>query len=203
MIKAVIFDIGGVIVRTEDRTPRAQLEVQLGLAPGESDQLVFNSAMGQQAQWGTITTTELWVWLQQQLGLSAEGLRDFRTAFWGGDRIDRKLVNYIRTLRPHYQTAIISNATDDLLEQVARIDPDGDSFGLVVGSAYEKMMKPAPEIFLRTLARLGCQPDEAVFVDDFAHNVAGAQAVGMHAIHFTPGILINRELARLGVHGRG
>ena len=203
MIKAVIFDIGGVIVRTEDRTPRAQLEVQLGLAPGESDQLVFNSEMGQQAQCGAIPTAELWAWLQQQLGLNAEGLRDFRTAFWGGDRIDCKLVNYIRTLRPHYQTAIISNATDDLLEQVARIDPEGDSFGLVVGSAYEKMMKPAPEIFLRTLARLGCQPDEAVFVDDFAHNVAGAQAVGMHAIHFTPGILINRELARLGVHGRG
>ncbi len=138
MIKAVIFDIGGVIIRTEDRTPRAQLEARLGLAPGESDQLVFNSEMGQQAQRGAISTAELWAWLQQQLGLSTEGLGDFRTAFWGGDRIDRTLVKYIRTLRPHYQTAIISNATDDLHEQVARIDPDGDSFGLVVGSAYER-----------------------------------------------------------------
>jgi FMN phosphatase YigB (HAD superfamily) len=28
------------------------------------------------------------------------------------------------------------------------------------------------------------QPAEAVFVDDFLHNVEGARAVGMHAIQF-------------------
>ena len=35
MIKAIIFDVGGVLIRTVDRTPRANLEQRLGLAPGD------------------------------------------------------------------------------------------------------------------------------------------------------------------------
>jgi FMN phosphatase YigB (HAD superfamily) len=49
MIKAVIFDVGGVLVRTEDQLPRRQLEAQYGLQPGEAEFLVYNSDMGQQS----------------------------------------------------------------------------------------------------------------------------------------------------------
>ncbi|MFZ1772004.1 MAG: hypothetical protein WAU00_22525, partial [Caldilinea sp.] len=64
MIKAVIFDVGGVLVRTEDPAPRRRLEEQLGLQPGEAEYLVYNSEMGQQAQRGELAAAELWGWLQ-------------------------------------------------------------------------------------------------------------------------------------------
>lgn len=199
MIRALIFDIGGVLLRTEDRSRRAALEARLGLAPGAADTLVFNSPVGQKAQQGAITTAELWAWVQAQLQLDEEGLQLFQREFWGGDRIDQRLLALIRALHPRYQTAIISNATDSLTATVAQLDPTGDLFDLVVGSAYEKVMKPDPLIFERTLARLGCQAAEAVFIDDFAHNIRGAQAVGMHTIHFTPQTDLVAELAQLGV----
>jgi putative hydrolase of the HAD superfamily len=198
-IHAVIFDVGGVLVRTENRTPRLALEALLDLAPGAAEQLVFNGPMGLQAQQGAISAQALWAWLQAELGLDEEGLADFRQVFFAGDRLDTALVDAIRKLRPRYQTAIISNAMDDLLEVVTHRYPLADAFDLIVGSAYEQVMKPDPVIFLRTLERLGRAPHEAVFIDDFPHNVEGARAVGMAAIHYTPGLDVITELARLGV----
>ncbi|MBI3958611.1 MAG: HAD family phosphatase [Chloroflexi bacterium] len=205
MIAALIFDVGGVLIRTEDRSRRAELEKSLGLSPGQTDEIVFNSRMGQAAQMGEITSAALWAWVQTELGLDTPGLAYFRTEFWAGDRLNSDLLALIRRLHPHYQTAIISNFMDDLRRSIGEEYPliDTfeliDAFDLVVISAEEKVMKPSPVIFQRTLERLGRLPEESVFVDDFAHNVAGARAVGMHAIHYTPETEMKRELAKLGV----
>ena len=48
--------------------------------------------------------------------------------------------------------------------------------------------KPHPEIFQETLRRAGSDPAESVHVgDNPVDDVAGAKAVGMRAIHFSPG----------------
>lgn len=199
MIKAIIFDVGGVLIRTHDHKPRRQWEKKLGLAEWESEQIVFNSEKGQQAQRGSITDEALWQWVGQRLNLATADLADFRAGFWAGDVLDAGLVAYIRGLRPAYQTAIISNATDGLLDSLTHQHKIADAFDLIVGSAAEKVMKPAPEIYQRTLQRLGRQPQEAVFIDDFAHNIAAAQALGWHTIHFRPGTNVPAELEKLGV----
>ncbi|MCB9445661.1 MAG: HAD family phosphatase [Ardenticatenaceae bacterium] len=199
MIKAVIFDVGGVLIRTHDHTPRRQWEWKLGLAEWQSEQIVFNSEMGYQAQKGEITDEALWQWVGERLDLSALELAKFRADFWAGDALDSELVNFVRRLRPTYQTAIISNATDGLLNSLTKEYKIADAFDLIVSSAQEKVMKPAPEIFHRTLLRLKRKPEEVVFIDDFTHNVQAAQALGWHTIHFQPGISVPVELAKLGV----
>jgi HAD superfamily hydrolase (TIGR01509 family) len=127
-------------------------------------------------------------------------LARFRQEFFGGDRLDTALVEFVRQLRPAYQTAIISNAMDDLLDTITHHYPLADAFDFVVGSAYQKVMKPAPQIFEWTLAQLGRAPHEAVFIDDSAHNIAGARSVGMATVHYQPGVDLVAELAALGVH---
>ena len=199
MIKAIIFDVGGVLVRTMDRTSRNALEQRLGLKPGEAEFIVFNSAMGVKAQQGAITTVELWTWIQDHLRLNDDEFSAFRRDFWAGDQVDTRLIETIRQLHNRYQTAIISNATDNLKQTLTVTYPMADAFDLIVGSAYEKVMKPDPLIFERTLVRLGRQPAEAVFIDDFVHNIVGARAVGLQTIHFTPQTDLMTELAKLGV----
>jgi len=199
-IKAVIFDVGGVLIRTMDRTVRQGLEERLGLSRGEAEQLVFGGKMGTAAQLGNINSVELWAWIGDRLGLDEAGVIRFREEFFGGDHLDTALVDFIRALHgTGYQTAIISNAMDDLTHVVTNLYPMADAFDLIVGSAYEGIMKPDAAIFKRTLERLGRQPDETIFVDDFAHNIEGARAVGMHAVHFTPGIDIKAEFAVYGI----
>lgn len=198
MIKAVIFDVGGVLVRTEDPVPRRRLEQRLDLAPGQAEQIVFNSEMGQKAQRGEITDAALWQWVGEHLALSDDGLAAFRRDFWGGDVLDDELIAFIRRLRPAYQTAVISNATDNLLPFLNKLGV-ADAFDLIVGSAAEGTMKPDPRIYERTLARLQRRPHEAVFIDDFAHNVAAARQLGMHAVHFTLQTDVVAALRELGV----
>jgi len=199
MIKAIIFDIGGVIVRTEDYSSRRQWEKKLGLAEWESETIVFNSEMGTKAQCGEITDDELWVWVGQRLNLNGSELKAFRAGFWAGDVLDSGLVDFIRTLRPKYQTAVISNATDNLLNGLTNQFEIADAFDLIVGSATEKVMKPDHRIYQRTLERLGRQPEESVFIDDFAHNIQAAKKLGMATIHFKPGTNVPVELEKLGV----
>ena len=99
MIKAVIFDVGGVLVRTMNRNGRNRLEARLGLAPGESEQIFFNSEMGTKAQTGHITSAEHLQWLQSHLNLSDSELNDFQRDFWDGDKLDTDLVDFIRQLQ--------------------------------------------------------------------------------------------------------
>lgn len=198
MIKAVIFDVGGVLIRTEDHSLRRKWETRLGLSPGESEEIVFNSKMGQEAQEGKISDEELWSWVAGYLQLGSDSAA-FRRDFWAGDVLDRSLLTYIRSLRPQYQTAIISNATDALRESLTKEHQIAEDFDLIVGSAYEKVMKPNPKIFRVALNKLGRHPEECVFIDDFTHNIEAAKDLGMAVIHFQPGISIPDELTRLHV----
>ncbi|MBK8906039.1 MAG: HAD family phosphatase [Anaerolineaceae bacterium] len=202
-IQAVIFDVGGVLLCTEVRQPRQQWEAKLGLPPGGAEALVFNSAMGQKAQCGEISEPELWQWIGTHLGLTAEETAAFRTGFWAGDRLDRSLVALIRQLKERYQTAVISNYASNLRLELT--DPFGiaDAFDEIIISCEEKIMKPDPEIFHRALHRLGRAPAEAVFIDDFQHNIDAAAAIGLATIHYRAGMDLPRALQQVGVFARG
>jgi putative hydrolase of the HAD superfamily len=156
--------------------------------------------MGTRAQLGEISDAELWRWVGRRLELSASQLEAFRRDFWSGDILDVEIVGAIRGLRPRYQTAIISNATDALRDNLASAYPIADAFDLIVVSAEEHTMKPDHEIYERTLRRLGRPPGETVFIDDNPGNIAAARELGMNAILFNPTLDLHLELAAMGVH---
>ena len=60
-----------------------------------------------------------------------------------------------------------------------------DRFRGIVVSGDERLTKPDPAIYRLALDRFGLEAASAVFVDDNAANVAGAEAVGMIGLHFT------------------
>jgi glucose-1-phosphatase len=195
-IRALIFDVGGVLVRTVDQRGRREWEIRLGLEPGDAERFVLNSKMGKKAQRGEISDEELWAWVGDYLSLG-KNLPNFRRDFWRGDEVNQPLVSLIRGLSPKYRMAILSNATDALHTTLTNYGLTQD-FDLVVGSAYEGVMKPEPAIFLRTLERLECQPSESVFIDDMLENVEAARSLGLNAIHFVPELDV---AAALGNHG--
>ena len=198
-IRAVIFDVGGVLVRTHDWTGRQRWERDLALPPGRAEWLVFHSRPGLQARMAQLTEAALWQAVAAELGLDPARLAAFRDDFWAGDALDEELVAYIRSLRPAYQTAIISNFNESLRESLERTYPIAGAFDLIVVSAEEKVMKPDERLYHLTLERLGRQPAEAVFIDDSLPNVEAARSVGMHAVHYRPGLDVPAALAALGV----
>ncbi|MFL7838847.1 MAG: HAD family hydrolase [Candidatus Promineifilaceae bacterium] len=201
MIKAIIFDVGGVLLRTEDHAYRRRWEEKLGLQPGEAEEIVFNSEIGQKAQRGEISDDALWAWVGERLELGPQ-FDSFKNDYWAGDVLDDELIAFIRTLKPTYQTAVISNATDRLRELLASLDI-ADAFDVIIGSAEERIMKPDAAIYRHALEALDRRAEEAVFIDDFQRNVDGARAIGMKAILYRPGLNIETELANLGVQAPG
>ncbi|MBS0361967.1 MAG: HAD family phosphatase [Proteobacteria bacterium] len=76
------------------------------------------------------------------------------------------------------------------------------AFGLLDGrivSGREAMMKPDAAIFELTCARFGFAPAEALFVDDSAHNIEAAQALGFRTHHFTDPAALQPALEALGL----
>lgn len=196
-IRAVIFDLGGVLVRTEDRTSRTRLAERAGLTYMELSELVFDSQSARRAMRGEITTEEHWEEVNKKLGLSKEEYPQVPLEFWAGDRLDENLVNYLRGLRPQYKTALLSNAWDDLRQMIEEIWKCADAFDQMVISAETGLVKPEPPIYEKVVSDLMVKPKEAVFVDDFPENVAGAKAVGLEAIQFFSPEQILQDLEKL------
>ena len=118
------------------------------------------------------------------LGLPPGTFPEFGEEFWAGDSLDRKLVEFIKGLRPEYTTALLSNAWDDLrplLENLWKID---GIFDHIFISAELKTYKPDPEIFQIVIKALGEEPSKLVFIDDFPENIVAARDAGINAIHF-------------------
>ena len=183
-IQAIYFDIGGVLVRTLDRTPRTRLAARLGMTYEALEELVFNDDNGRKAQIGKITAEEQWAYVCQQVNWPLTGWRDLEAEFFAGDGLDNELVDYLRSLHKRYKMGVISNALSNVRCAIADKWHMTDAFDAIIISAEVGVMKPDARIFHIALQSLGVQPVEAVFVDDFAHNVAGARAVGMQAIQF-------------------
>lgn len=182
-IRAVFFDFGGVIARTEYQAPRAHLAERLNLEYDDLVRLVFESETSRTASVGAIRADEHWAAVMRRLKRPASEAKAIRDEFFAGDVVDRALVDFIHSLRPRFKTGLISNAWDDLREWLLR-EKIAEAFDHIVISAEVGMVKPKAEIYLLALKQLDVSPSEAVFVDDFLENVEGARAVGMSAIHF-------------------
>jgi glucose-1-phosphatase len=197
-VRAVIFDLGGVLLRTDDPQPRARLAERLGLSREELEQIVFENPLSQQAERGMATPEEAWTEVARRLHVSMEEIPKIRREFFGGDRVDFGLIELIQNLRPAYTTALLSNTMivdlPGFLREELRIQ---DTFDIVISSAHRKMAKPDPAIFHLALELVKARPQESVFVDDAARNIAAASAIGMNTIHFRSAAQARADLLAL------
>lgn len=184
MIKTVIFDLGGVLVRTEDRIPRQLLAEKFGMTYEEMDSLVYGSPTSKEAGEGKISAEQHKEAVLKTLGLPLDSFKSFGDEFWRGDRLDKKLVEFIEDLRGEYTTALLSNAWDDLRPLLVNLWKIDGIFDHIFISAEVKLAKPDPRIYQHVISELQQDPSEMIFVDDFIENVDAAREAGIHAIHF-------------------
>ena len=71
-------------------------------------------------------------------------------------------------------------------------------FAGIVVSGEEGLVKPDPAIYRTLLQRYGLSAGECLFIDDSPANVAGALAVGMHALQFHDPEQLRADLQRRG-----
>lgn len=202
-IRAVIFDVGGVISRVDDLSKIRALEARLGLAEKVLFKIIFGTEAAARAMIGQLSSAELWQHVGNTLNLSAGQLAELERDFWAGWQLDAELIRFIRSLRPRYKTALLSNALSDAREAFINQFGLGDAVDAMIISAEEGVAKPGARIYQIALERLDVQPGQAVFVDDAAENVQAAQAIGMYSVQFKNTMQMIADIKRyLDEHNR-
>jgi epoxide hydrolase-like predicted phosphatase len=182
-IRAVFFDFGGVLMRTEYQSPRQKLAERFNMDYDEIARAVFDSASAKRASLGEITEDEHWAEVLKRFKQPASEKKFFHDQFFGGDMLDRNLVEYIRCLRGSYHTGLISNAWSGLRDLLSR-EKLLDLFDTVIISAEVHAVKPSAKIYELALDQAQVTADETVFVDDAPENILACQKIGMTGILF-------------------
>ena len=196
-IRAVVFDIGGVLEIDPDLGVGRSWETRLGLPPGELDERMGDVWAG--GSIGTITLDEVHRALRDRLGLDDGQLAAFMADIWRQylGTPNTELIEYARRLRPRYRTGILSNSFVGAREREQQAYGFEELVDEIVYSHEAGMSKPDPRIYALVCARLDVRPDETVFLDDWDPNVTGARQAGLHAIRYTRNAQAIEELEQL------
>lgn len=201
MIDTVIWDIGGVFVRTTNKIPRTLLAEKYSLRYSDLDQLVFGSQSSLEAEVGLKTADAHWRWVGEQLSITTDELSEFRKTFFGGDTLDKKLVKYIRDLSADFRLGLLSNTWDNARGFLAGFDRGFlELFDVIYISAEKGKRKPDVTVYTGILNELGSPAEKAIFIDDSQTNLDGAIKAGLQAVKYqsTPQVIfeLNQILNR-------
>lgn len=175
-IRAVIFDLGGVLFTLGEWAYRQEVARRLGL--GEQMPEGYDEAMPR-LQRGEESEERVWEALSgKRVALSA-----FDDVWEANFPVNHDMLALAAELRGMgLKTAVISNTQAShvaIMRRMGVLAP----FEPVLMSCEVGCRKPEPEIFKLALERMGVPAEQAVFVDDVPDYVAAAESVGIHGVH--------------------
>ena len=181
-IRAVVFDIGGVLEITPDLGIAARWESGLGWPAGELQRRL--SDVWAAGRVGALTEDQVHQAVTERLGLDEPRLAAFMADLWREylGRADTELIEYARGLRPRFRTGIVSNSQVGAREREQAAYGFEDLVDEIIYSHEVGLAKPDPRIYALACTRLGVSPAEMVFVDDVEQNVTGARESGLHTV---------------------
>ena len=188
MIRAVMFDFGGVISSSPFEA-FAHLETERGL-PADFIRTV-NATNADTNAWAKLERGEvdvetfgsMWSYEARALGHELDGRLVLERL---AGEIRPRMVEAIRACRTKYKTACLTNnftrAEAELSDEVAAVYA---LFDAILESRVLGVRKPDPRFYELACAALDVEPGECVFLDDLGVNLKPARVLGMHTIKVT------------------
>jgi len=197
-IKAVIFDLGNVLVNYDVEKAAKRFSAASGLSTREIWKRFFLSRFEQAYTRGELSTREFHRIACKTLGVSMP-LAVFRhywnDIFWENPGMERLLVR----IKKHYPLYLISNTNALHYTYLKKNFKLLRHFDRKFPSHEMGARKPYLKIYRRVLKKIGLRPEEAVFIDDMKSFVEGARKAGMHAVHFKGRSSLLKILKKLGI----
>jgi HAD superfamily hydrolase (TIGR01549 family) len=181
MIRAAVFDLGGVLEIVDDDRwlPEwvSRWEHAAGVEAGSYARAT--ATMPPMSSEGELRRR-----LQNSLALTDRDADRAISEFWDAycGELDVEMRDFVRELAASMTVAALSNSADGARREDDRRYGFGGLFDLLVYSHEVGMEKPDAAIYRHTQAALGIGAHEIVFVDDRESAVEGARAVGWHAV---------------------
>lgn len=177
MIKAVVFDCFGVVIADVLRARRESIS-KVDPAAGQAMSDIVKASNR-----GMTTREEAAKRMAEIIGIDYQQIL---TDVDNGEVKNDELIAFIKTLRPTYKLAMLSNVRSrERLDQLFDPGELDQLFDAVVASGDVGFIKPEREIYEMAAERLGVAPQDCVMIDDIREYCDGAEDAGMRSIQFT------------------
>ena len=190
MIDAVVFDMDGVIVDSEQvwDDVREQLAKERGGRWHE----------GAQAAMMGMSSPEWSAYMHDEIGLrespeeiNAEVVKRMLERYRERLPLIDGAVEAVRRLAPEFRLGVASSSNRPLIAAVLEGAGIAELFDAVVSSEEVPRGKPAPDVYLEAIRRLGAEPGHTAAIEDSSNGIRAAHAAGMRVIalpnpHYPP-----------------
>lgn len=198
-LRAIIFDIGRVLVRVDVARAMQGLASGTSLTPSELWSAIEKDPRWPDWQEGRIKPRDWYHHLANRLGggLTFEQF----TEVWNRalDPVPIHDDSLFKSLSPRYRLALLSN-TDPI--HVRNLESTYSFFAYFPSRIYSCAVgasKPDPLIYREALRAVKARAEEALYIDDIAAYVEAAQRLGMKAIQFQSPAQLASALKSFGV----
>lgn len=189
MIKAIIFDLFGVIISDGLKVVTAELDKT---KPGARQMINHYVRL---ANSGQIPPGEYGKEVSRRLNITVD---EWRSRIVAGEHKDSRVIDYIKATRKVYKTALLSNiASRESMNRRLSEEELNELFDVVVISGEVRVQKPEPEIFKMVVERLEVEPSECVFIDDSPGYCQAAEMLGIKSICYKDFDQMKTDLSNL------
>jgi len=181
MIKAVIFDLSGVIIFPAKLNPALRRMARLTKTKRKKFLECFYSSYNI-AKLGKMTENQLFrnVIADCRIRFNINRLKNELRKH---KRKNLSILNLIKGLRQKgIKTALLSNTVKEWFIEDAKFVNLASLFDTIIVSFEEGIAKPNHKIYKTTAKRLGVQLKDCILVDDLERNIKGAKKIGMKGI---------------------
>ena len=190
MIDAVVFDLDGVLVDSEQlwAAAREQLVRERG---GTWRENATRAMMGMSSrEWSRYMHDELQVDLAPE-AISSEVVARLERLYRERLPLLPGASEAVAAMHARWPLGLASSANPEIIELVLELAELGRLFAATVSSEEVPRGKPAPDVYLETARRLGVRPDRCAAVEDSSNGLRSAAAAGMTVVavpnpHFPP-----------------
>lgn len=197
--RAIIFDIGRVLIRVDISRAMGGLASGLTLTPQEVWSAIEKDPHWLDWQEGRISPRDWHLHLTKRLGASLT-LEEF-SEVWNR-ALDPKPIHseaFLEKLSKNYRLALLSNTDPIHMSQEEARFPFFRFFPVRIYSYQVGASKPDPIIYRQALQACKVRAEEAVYIDDVAAYAEAARRLGMTGIVFQSPEQLQTDLRNLGI----
>ena len=181
MIEAVVFDMDGVIVDSEEAwgTAREQLVTERG---GRWHDRAQTDMMGMSSpEWSRYLSDELGVAMSPE-EISEDVVRRLTALYRERLPLIPGATEAVERIAARWPVAVASSANRPLIDLVLELSGLDGRFAATVSSEEVPRGKPAPDVYLEAARRMGAEPARCAAVEDSSNGILSALAAGMRTV---------------------
>lgn len=200
-IKAVIFDLGNVLVDFDHRIAAEKVSKLTDKTAEEIFNFFFNSELTGLFEEGRISPQDFFLKVKEALNFKldyAEFLPIWNTIFFLSEK-NCMVYALAKNLKKNYKLALLSNINILHFEYLKSRFPVFDVFCNIIVSCEVGLRKPHPLIYKKTLEALGVLPSEVFYTDDRAELIQGARELGIRGFVFEGIDELEKDLLSVGI----